>query len=203
MRLPVNIKSLLLLPLAGLVSCTNLCQNAADFGADYSGVVLTDPGRYVCHGGKYYVMGQRARFRRTHVNHPFDIGKPCPDQFVVKAGSPGEFVCREIRLRGADGKPQCAEGSTWIPLDLRSEPTLLLPPCPLSGLTQEVKGDSRELTAHALYAYPLSVATFAFIDLPLNLATPVLMVGVVPVAIVYDMVRPRRDSSATTPETEP
>lgn len=187
MKLPVSVISLWLL---WLTSCTNLCQNVADFGAEYSGVVLTERDSCFVLGGKYYLKGQRARFRRTYVDHPFAIGKPIPDEFTVKSGTLGETVYREIRL-DKEGGVQFADGSVWMTPDAPPEEVRPLGDAALSHLIQSVNYGSRELTAHALYAYPLSAVTLACIDLPLNLAAPAFMVAALPVMAAYGVLSPR------------
>lgn len=186
MKLPVSVISLWLL---WLTSCTNLCQNVADFGAEYSGVVLTERDSCFVLGGKYYLKGQRARFRRTYVDHPFAIAKPRPDEFTVKSGTLGETVYREIRL-DKEGGVQFADGSVWMTPDAPPEEVRPLGDAALSHLIQSVNHGSRELTAHALYAYPLSAVTLVCIDLPLNLAAPVLMMAALPVMAAYGVLSP-------------
>mgnify|MGYP003303206572 CR=1 FL=1 len=46
MRLSVRLKALIVGAAMLLASCTNLCQNVADWGAEYDGVQLTNPSVY-------------------------------------------------------------------------------------------------------------------------------------------------------------
>ena len=83
----------LLIPLL-LVSCTNFCQQIADYGAEYDGVALTEPGTYYKCEGRMFIKGQRVLLRRTYTNHPYAITKPLPSKYEKKEGTLGEIVCK-------------------------------------------------------------------------------------------------------------
>ena len=51
-------------------SCTNFCQDITDWGAEYDGVEKAKGEVYYRHGGKKYLKGHRAKFRRTYVQNP-------------------------------------------------------------------------------------------------------------------------------------
>ncbi len=193
MRLPVISKAFALLSFAWLSSCTNLCQNVADFGAVYSGVLLTEPTLCFQRGGKSFVRGQRASFRRTDVDHPCAITKPQPAQFAVKPGSLGEVVYRELQV-DKDGSVAFAEDSDWRPMAMEGASTRPLHQSSLKLSPMSVDQYSRELTPHAVYAYPLAALTFACVDLPLNLLGAGAALGtaavVIPAGAVYSLVSP-------------
>ncbi len=193
MRLPVISKAFALLSFAWLSSCTNLCQNVADFGAVYSGVVLTEPTLCFQRGGKSFVRGQRAAFRRTYVEHPCAITKPQPAQFAVKPGSLGEVVYRELQV-DKDGSVAFAEDSDWHPMAMEGVSTRPLHQSSLNLSPMSVNQYSRELTPHAVYAYPLAALTFACVDLPLNVLGAGAALGtaavVIPAGAVYSLVSP-------------
>ena len=61
----LTLRNLVMLSTLLLVSCTNFCQNVADLGAVYQGVLVLEPGTCYRYGGKLYAKGQRALFQRT------------------------------------------------------------------------------------------------------------------------------------------
>lgn len=160
-------KCLSAVAVSGLVSCTNLCQTISDWGAEYSGVEPVEKTVYYRHNGKKYAKGQPADYERTFVDHPYAIRKRIYDQFEpVRLKEEGPLY-REIRIR-EDGSAVYADDSSWKALDLNNAT-----PVALRGELKEngdVWENTRRPTWHALYAYPLSVATFACVDVPLNVA---------------------------------
>lgn len=193
MKLPVISEFVCLLSLAWVTSCTNLCQNVADFGTVYSGVLLTEPPVCFERGGKCFIRGQRALFRRTYVDHPYAIGKPTPSQFTVKPDSLGEAVYREVRV-DKSGNVEFAEDSAWSPMSMKSASPRPLSKDSLNLQLMSVDEYSRKLTPHAVYSYPLAVLTFASVDVPLNLLGVGAVLGTAAVAIpagaVYSLVSP-------------
>ncbi len=168
MKLSDVCKSLCIaLPLLA-ASCTNLCQDIADWGAEYDGVEKTKGEVYYRHEGKKYLKGCRAKFRRTYVQNPFVIAKPDPARYEMKPGTQGETVYRELKA-DEDGCLRLVDGSDWKPLKLKdtrayAAEKMMVSPRP------SVNSYSRELTPHAIYAYPLAAATLVCVDVPLNIA---------------------------------
>ena len=160
-------KCLLVAMLAGVPSCTNVSQTISDCGAVYSGVEPVDKTAYYLYEGKKYVKGQAADYERTFVDHPYAIRKKIYDQFELVALKESAPLYREIRIR-KDGSAVYADDSSWKTLDLKNPTPITL----RAGLEEnsDIWENSRRPTWHALYAYPLSVATFACVDVPLNVA---------------------------------
>lgn len=152
--------------LLGLTSCTNLCQYVADCGAEYDGVELTERECYYRHGGRKYVRGQRAKFKRTSVQNPYLLGKPIPDQYEVKPETLGEVVYRELQL---DRGGMWSLSGNWKSLTLHDTRAYPMPEKTSLGWSS-VNEYSRKLTPHALYAYPLATVVGVCIDVPLNIA---------------------------------
>ncbi len=178
------LRNLLLLSMLLLVSCTNFCQNVADLGAEYQGVLVLDPGTCYRYGGKMYAKGQRARFQRTYVDHPYAIAKPFPSRYKLIDAGEGEIVYHEIILND-DRRVEFPSHGSWQPLPIESSMA-----CPLEkeiGKVQDVNSFSRKLTPHALYAYPLAGATLVCVDVPLNLATIALAPPMIAGAFIYSV----------------
>ena len=133
----------------------------------YSGVEPVEKDVYYRHGGKKYVKGQAADYERTFVDHPYAIRKKIYDQFDLVELKESAPLYREIRIR-KDGSAVDADDSAWKTLDLKNPTPITL----RAGLDEnsDIWENSRRPTWHALYAYPLSVATFACVDVPLNVA---------------------------------
>ena len=147
----------------GGVSCTNLYQHCFDMGAEYSGVEGVQGSTGYRMGGKTYVMGRRATFRRVECDPPMLIGKPLPDRFCKIDGTEQELLYREVTH---DGKlVSYAENSSWKHLPIPAGTPCVLPgeftPAPT------IDGE-RQLNARALYAYPLGVVAGVLVDAPLN-----------------------------------
>ena len=86
----LTLRNLVMLSTLLLVSCTNFCQNVADLGAVYQGVLVLEPGTCYLYGGKMYAKGQRALFQRTYVDHPYAIAKPSPSRYkLIDVGEGG------------------------------------------------------------------------------------------------------------------
>ncbi|MBR5212915.1 MAG: hypothetical protein IKV92_01475 [Akkermansia sp.] len=160
-------KCLFVAILMGGASCTNLCQTVSDWGAVYSGVEPVEKDVYYRHGGKKYVKGQAADYERTFVDHPYAIRKKIYDQFDLVELKESAPLYREIRIR-KDGSAVFADNSSWKTLNLKNPTPIAL----RAGLKEngDVWEHTRRPTWHALYAYPLSVATFVCVDFPLNVA---------------------------------
>ena len=149
-------------------SCTNFCQDIADWGAEYDGVEKAKGEVYYRHGGKKYLKGYRAKFRRTYVQNPYLLAKPTPDLYEMKPGTMGEEVYSELRA-DKDGCLRLVDAGDWKPLKLKDTRAYpmgenMVTPWPA------VNTYSRELTPHAIYAYPLAAATLVGVDVPLNIA---------------------------------
>lgn len=162
------VKSLFVVVVLGVASCTNICQTVSDWGTEYSGIKLSDKSTYYRYHGKSYVKGQRCLCKRTFVDHPYAICKKFPEQYSVIAGSEGATVYREIRIR-RDGSAVYADDSTWRQLELKNPQARTLTKN-LNEMDADVFEHTRRPTWHALYAYPLSAASFVCVDLPLNVA---------------------------------
>ena len=178
------LRNLLLLSMSLLVSCTNFCQNVADLGAVYQGVLVLEPGTCYRYGGKMYAKGQRARFQRTYVDHPYAIAKPLPSCYKLIDAGEGEIVYHEIILND-ERRVEFPSRGSWQPLPIESSMA-----CPLEkeiGKVQDVNSFSRKLTPHALYAYPLAGATLVCVDVPLNLATIELAPPMIAGAFIYSV----------------
>ncbi len=167
MRLSVRQKALIVGAAMLLASCTNLCQNVADWGAEYDGVQLTNPSVYYSLNGKKYMQGRRAKFRRTEVEHPWRIVKPRPQQFALKADTLGELVYSEVKIDEEEGA-SLVDGENWHPLAVSAACSHPLPE-PMC-VTSKVDTSSRDLTPHAFYSYPLAAVTLICVDVPLNIA---------------------------------
>ena len=161
-------RALFVVVVLGVASCTNVCQTVSDWGAEYSGVKLSDESTYYRHNGKNYVKGQRCLCKRTFVDHPYAIRKKLPEQYRAIEGSEGDTVYREIRIR-RDGSAVYADDSTWRQLELKNPQPFTLKKN-LTERNEYVFEHTRRPTWHALYAYPLSAASFVCVDLPLNVA---------------------------------
>ena len=178
------LRNLLLLSMSLLVSCTNFCQNVADLGAVYQGVLVLEPGTCYRYGGKLYAKGQRALFQRTYVDHPYAIAKPLPSRYKLIDVGEGEIVYHEIILND-ERRVEFPSRGSWQPLPIESSMA-----CPLEkeiGKVLDVDSFSRELTPHALYAYPLAGATLVCVDVPLNLATIALAPPMIAGAFIYSV----------------
>ena len=178
------LRNLLLLPMLLLVSCTNFSQNVADLGAVYQGVLVLEPGTCYRYGGKMYAKGQRARFQRTYVDHPYAIAKPLPSCYKLIDAGEGEIVYHEIILND-DRWVEFPSHGSWQPLPIES--SMARPLETEIGKVQDVDSFSRELTPHALYAYPLAGATLVCVDVPLNLATIALAPPMIAGAFIYSV----------------
>ena len=180
----LSLRNLVLLSTMWLVSCTNFCQNAADLGAVYQGVLIMERDTCYRYDGKLYAKGQRALFQRTYVDHPYAIAKPLPPCYEIIEGSEGEVVYREIR-QNEEHQVEFSDYGTWqvLPID----ESMARPLEKEMVWEQRVDSYSRELTPHALYAYPLAGATLVCVDVPLNLATIVLAPPMIAGAFVYSV----------------
>ena len=180
----LTLRNLVMLSTLFLVSCTNFCQNVADLGAVYQGVLVLEPGTCYRYGGKLYAKGQRALFQRTYVDHPYAIAKPLPPCYEIVEGSKGELVYREIQLN-EEQQVEFSDYGTWqvLPID----ESMARPLEKEMVWEQRVDSYSRELTPHALYAYPLAGATLVCVDVPLNLATIALAPAMIAGAFVYSV----------------
>ncbi len=169
-------KCLFVAILTGGASCTNLCQTISDWGAVYSGVEPVDKAVYYLHNGKKYVKGQSADYERTFVDHPYAIRKKIYDQFDLVELKESAPLYREIRIR-KDGSAVYADDSSWKTLDLKNPTPITL----RAGLEEngDIWENSRRPTWHALYAYPLSAATFVCVDVPLNVAGAAVATAIV------------------------
>lgn len=169
-------KCLLVAMLAGVPSCTNVSQTISDCGAVYSGVEPVDKTAYYLYEGKKYVKGQAADYERTFVDHPYAIRKKIYDQFELVALKESAPLYREIRIR-KDGSAVYADDSSWKTLDLKNPTPITL----RAGLDEnsDIWENSRRPTWHALYAYPLSAATFVCVDVPLNVAGAAVATAIV------------------------
>lgn len=151
-------------------SCTNFYQKVMDYGAVYSGVEVAEPSHTYAYNGKTYMKGQRAQYRRTYTD-PKIVLYSAPDQFEKIAGSEGEIVYREVTTQNEQS------ANPWIVLP--EQPTLLA----VNADNKEqsypaVDRNSRTLTPHALYCYPLGMLTASCIDAPLT-AIPAGILGAV------------------------
>ena len=180
----LNLRNLVMLSTLFLVSCTNFCQNVADLGAVYQGVLVLEPGTCYRYGCKIYAKGQRALFQRTYVDHPYAIAKPLPSCYKLIEGSEGEIVYHEIR-QNEEHQVEFSDYGTWqvLPID----ESMARPLEKEMVWEQRVDSYSRELTPHALYAYPLAGATLVCVDVPLNLATIVLAPPMIAGALIYSV----------------
>jgi hypothetical protein len=87
----------------------------------------------------------------------------------------GEEVYRELRA-DKDGCLRLVDAREWKPLKLKDTRAYpmgknMVSPWP------SVNTYSRELTPHAIYAYPLAAATLVGVDVPLNIAGAAVWVG--------------------------
>ena len=182
----LRLRNLVMLSTMWLVSCTNFCQNAADLGAVYQGVLVLDPGTCYRYGGKMYAKGQRALFQRTYVDHPYAIAKPLPSCYKLIDVGEGEIVYHEIR-QDEEHQVELSDYGTWqvLPID----ESMARPLEKEMEWEQRVDSYSRELTPHALYAYPLAGATLVCVDVPLNLAAIALAPPMIAGAFVYSVSR--------------
>lgn len=180
----LSLRNLVMLSTMWLVSCTNFCQNVADLGAVYQGVLVLEAGTCYRYGGKLYAKGQRALFQRTYVDHPYAIAKPLPSRYKLIDVGEGEIVYHEIILN-EDRRVEFPYHGNWQPLPIKS--SMARPLETEIGKVQDVDSFSRELTPHALYAYPLAGATLVCVDVPLNLATIVLAPPMIAGAFIYSV----------------
>ena len=193
----LSLRNLVMLSTMWLVSCTNFCQNVADLGAVYQGVLVLEPGTCYRYGGKIYAKGQRALFQRTYVDHPYAIAKPLPSSYKLIDVGEGEIVYHEIR-QNEEHQVEFSDYGTWqvLPID----ESMARPLEKEMVWEQRVDSYSRELTPHALYAYPLAGATLVCVDVPLNLATIVLAPPMIAGAFVYSVSREAVRQKAPTQE---
>ena len=193
----LSLRNLVMLSTMWLVSCTNFCQNVADLGAVYQGVLVLEPGTCYRYGGKIYAKGQRALFQRTYVDHPYAIAKPLPPCYEIIEGSKGKIVYHEIR-QDEEHQVELSDYGTWqvLPID----ESMARPLEKEMVWEQRVDSYSRELTPHALYAYPLAGATLVCVDVPLNLAAIVLAPPMIAGAFVYSVSREAVRQKAPTQE---
>lgn len=193
----LSLRNLVMLSTMWLVSCTNFCQNVADLGAVYQGVLVLETGTCYRYGGKLYAKGQLALFQRTYVDHPYAIAKPLPPCYEIIEGSKGELVYREIILN-EERRVEFPSHGNWQTLPIKS--SMARPLEKEMVWEQRVDSYSRELTPHALYAYPLAGATLVCVDVPLNLATIVLAPPLIAGAFVYSVSREAVRQKAPTQE---
>ena len=180
----LSLRNLVMLSTLLLVSCTNFCQNVADLGAVYQGVLVLEPGTCYRYGGKLYAKGQRALFQRTYVDHPYAIAKPLPSCYKLIDAGEGEIVYHEIILN-EDRWVEFSRHGNWQSLPIKS--SMARPLEEEIGKVQDVDSFSRELTPHALYTYPLAGATLVCVDVPLNLATIALAPPMIAGALIYSV----------------
>ena len=180
----LSLRNLVMLSTMWLVSCTNFCQNVADLGAVYQGVLVLEAGTCYRYGGKLYAKGQRAHFQRTYVDHPYAIAKPLPSCYKLIDVGEGEIVYHEIR-QDEEHQVELSDYGTWqvLPID----ESMARPLEKEMEWEQRVDSYSRELTPHALYAYPLAGATLVCVDVPLNLAAIALAPPMIAGAFVYSV----------------
>ena len=190
----LSLRNLVMLSTMWLVSCTNFCQNVADLGAVYQGVLVLEPGTCYRYGGKLYAKGQRALFQRTYVDHPYAIAKPLPSRYKLIDVGEGEIVYHEIR-QDEEHQVELSDYGTWqvLPID----ESMARPLEKEMEWEQRVDSYSRELTPHALYAYPLAGATLVCVDVPLNLAAIVLAPPMIAGAFVYSVCEAVRQKAPT------
>ena len=143
----LNLRNLVMLSTMWLVSCTNFCQNVADLGAVYQGVLVLEPGTCYRYGGKLYAKGQRALFQRTYVDHPYAIAKPLPSCYTLIDAGEGEIVYHEIILND-DRRVEFPIHGNWQTLPIKS--SMARPLEEEIGKVLDVDSFSRELTPHAL-----------------------------------------------------
>ncbi len=156
-----------------LASCTNLYQWCFDLGAEYDGVEVEQ--QVYRWGGKHYVKGKRADFRRVKTDPLILIGKPFPDSFKKMEGTEREPLYREVSLRQKEidstggtivvKEARFADGSRWISAEAPKGAVAVDADCVFGD--NEIDGE-RRLNAHALYAYPLGTVAGALVDAPLN-----------------------------------
>lgn len=167
------------------------------FGRCVSGVLVLEPGTCYRYGGKLYAKGQRALFQRTYVDHPYAIAKPLPSRYKLIDAGEGEIVYHEIR-QDEEHQVELSDYGTWqvLPID----ESMARPLEKEMVWEQRVDSYSRELTPHALYAYPLAGATLVCVDVPLNLATIALAPPMIAGAFVYSVSREAVRQKAPTQE---
>lgn len=193
----LSLRNLVMLSTLLLVSCTNFCQNVADLGAVYQGVLVLEPGTCYRYGGKIYAKGQRALFQRTYVDHPYAIAKPLPSSYKLIDVGEGEIVYHEIR-QNEEHQVEFSDYGTWqvLPID----ESMARPLEKEMVWEQRVDSYSRELTLHALYAYPLAGATLVCVDVPLNLAAIALAPPMIAGALIYSVTSEAVRQKAPTQE---
>ena len=193
----LSLRNLVMLSTMWLVSCTNFCQNVADLGAVYQGVLVLEPGTCYRYGGKMYAKGQRALFQRTYVDHPYAIAKPFPSRYKLIDVGEGKIVYHEIILN-EERRVEFPYHGNWQTLPIKS--SMARPLEKKIGKVQDVDSFSRELTPYALYAYPLAGATLVCVDVPLNLAAIALAPLMITGAFVYSVSREAVRQKAPTQE---
>ena len=168
-------------------SCTSFYQKVMDYGAVYEGVVVKDIETCYTYQGQRYVKGHKAHYRRSSTTpHITLFGGDYYENFSLIAGTEGEAV-----YHVADQGMWPANGHNWVslPEDKISAESSGIKIAGYAGLQlggyQEREPFSRtfitgerELTAHALYSYPLGVVAGLCVDAPITIISSCVWGGI-------------------------
>ena len=195
-------------------SCTSFYQKAMDYGAVYEGVVVRDIETCYIYEDKRYVKGHKAQYRRSSTKPPITLfGGDYYENFSLIAGTEGEAV-----YHVADQGMWPANGHNWVSLPedkISAESSGIkiagyagceaLPGLQLYSYKERepfsrtfITGE-RELTAHALYSYPLGVVAGVCVDVPITVISSCVWGGI----FLVDQIYLQQQSYMPPPEPTP
>lgn len=185
---------ILLLLLFAVPSCTQVHTRFIDLGQRFDGV---QPDK-VClfkSGGKLWVKGQRMQFSLRR--QLFVLEKHGRYEYIPIDGTQGEIVYREVCWK-SDARPpryDYAEGSKWrsLPADTMQQVKVHAD----DELWFKANRTGKfEADAHALWAYPMAVASFVAVDVPSVVLAPALWVLLVPPLYCVDAITQQQHADA-------
>lgn len=175
-------------------SCTSFYQKVMDYGAVYEGVVVKDIETCYTYQGQRYVKGHKAHYRRSSTKPPITLfGGDYYENFSLIEGTEGEVV-----YHVADQDMWPANGHDWVslPEDKISAESSGIKVAGYAGLQLDsyqerepfsrtfITGE-RELTAHALYSYPLGAVAGMCVDTPITIISSCVWGGICLVDQMY------------------
>lgn len=186
-------------------SCTSFYQKVMDYGAVYEGVVVKDIETCYTYQGQRYVKGHKAHYRRSSTKPPINLfGGDYYENFRLIEGTEGEAV-----YHVADQDMWPANGHDWasLPEDKISAESSGIKIAGYAGLQlgsyQEREPFSRtfitgerELTAHALYSYPLGAVAGLCVDAPITIISSCVWGGI----CLVDQIHLQQQSYMVPPE---
>ncbi len=192
-------------------SCTSFYQKVMDYGAVYEGVVVKDIETCYTYQGQRYVKGHKAHYRRSSTKPPINLfGGDYYENFRLIEGTEGEAV-----YHVADQDMWPTNGHDWVSLPedkISAEssgikiagyagceeiPGLQLDSCQeREPFSRTFITGERELTAHALYSYPLGAVAGLCVDAPITIISSCVWGGI----CLVDQIHLQQQSYMVPPE---